>query len=124
MQSKLVFVYGSLKSGYFNHSLLSNAEFISNHITEAKFTLVNLGRYPAVLCNGKTSIQGEIYCINKATFFALDKLEGYPDFYDRILINTQFGKAWMYTLAKKNKNYPVIESGVWNPEEAVKTIHL
>lgn len=121
MQSKLVFVYGSLKSGYFNHHLLSNAEFISPHITEAEFTLIDLGRYPAVLCNGTTSIQGEIYSINKTIFLALDKLEGYPEYYDRILINTQFGKAWMYTLAKEDKNYPVIASGVWNPEEAVKT---
>ncbi|MDX1286052.1 MAG: gamma-glutamylcyclotransferase family protein [Draconibacterium sp.] len=113
MQSKLVFVYGSLKSGHHNHALLRNAEFVSNHITEPKFTLLDLGKYPAVLRQGTTSIHGEIYLVDQETFRALDKLEAYPDFYDRVLIPTEFGEAWMYTLVKKEHNYPVIKSGNW-----------
>lgn len=124
MQCKLVFVYGSLKAGHFNHSLLSNADFISIHRTEAVFTMVNLGAYPAVLCNGSTSIQGEIYGIDYATLIALDKLEGYPEYYDRIIIQTEFGEAWMYTRAKEKKKYPVIKSGIWNSKKAFETTHL
>ena len=113
MQSNLVFVYGSLKVGHYNHGLLSSAAFISTHITEPHFTLLDLGEYPAVLCQGDTCIHGEIYSVDATTFIALDELEDYPDMYDRILIPTEFGEAWMYTLAQQDNNYPVIASGIW-----------
>ena len=108
----LVFVYGSLKNGFHNHSLLASSEFISIHLTDTNFTLVDLGMFPAVLNQGTTAIQGEIYRINEMTLSELDKLEGYPRYYDRALISTKFGKAWMYIL-QKNNNYPVVESGIW-----------
>ena len=117
MKSIFVFVYGSLKSGHYNHSLLSNSVFVSNHITEPKFTLVDLGAFPAVLSHGATSIQGELYKVTEKTLAELDKLEGYPKYYDRMKILTDVGNAWMYTLVKGSKDYPVIESGIWNPDE-------
>ena len=117
MQRKLVFVYGSLKSGHYNHGLLSNAAFISTHITEPQFTLLDLGKYPGVLCHGDTCIHGEIYSVDHQTFIALDELEAYPDMYDRILIPTEHGQAWMYTLVKQEKNCPVIASGIWELKE-------
>ena len=108
----LVFVYGSLKRGFYNHGLLENSEFISEYKTGANFTLLDLIAYPAVLNEGTTSIKGEIYRVNENTFKQLDQLEGYPRFYDRIVIETKMGNAWMYIL-QENKNHPVIESGEW-----------
>ena len=89
------------------------SEFLSTHITEPKFTLVNLGAYPAVIDRGTTAIHGELYRISESTFSSLDKLEGYPEYYSRILIPTEYCDAWMYTLAKAGSSYPVIESGIW-----------
>ena len=113
MNTKLVFVYGSLKKDFYNHELLSSSEYISTHITDKKFTLVDLGAFPAVLNVGDTAIDGEIYRVNSNTFMELDKLEGYPRYYDRILISTDVGDAWMYIL-QKNNNYPIIASGIWS----------
>lgn len=112
MSNILVFVYGSLKKRFYNHSLLLSSEFISIHITEPKHTLVDLGAFPAVLNTGNTAIHGEIYRVSEDVFSELDRLEGYPRYYDRVLIPTEFGDAWVYILQKNNK-YPIIESGVW-----------
>lgn len=112
MGNTLVYVYGSLKNGYYNHGLLLDSTFMGTHITDNKYTLLNLGSYPAVITRGTTAIHGEIYRISESTLSTLDKLEDYPAFYDRILIATPFGNAWMYTL-QKNKHHPFISSGIW-----------
>jgi gamma-glutamylcyclotransferase (GGCT)/AIG2-like uncharacterized protein YtfP len=39
---------------------------------------------------------GEIYHIDDTQFRLLDELEWYPDFYQRIVIPTHYGDAWMY----------------------------
>ena len=41
---------------------------------------------------------GRVWEVNEDTFQVLDQIEGYPDFYDRKLVHTTEGKAWMYYL--------------------------
>lgn len=108
----LVFVYGSLKSGFANHVLIEECECLGIHSTEAKFTMVSLGPYPAVLEHGNTAIQGEIYAVDQAVFETLDTLEDYPDLYNRILIATSHGPAWMYVM-EAGSHYAIVESGIW-----------
>ena len=108
----LVFVYGSLKSNFYNHSLLLASEFVSTHITKSEFKMVDLGMYPAVLNEGVTAISGEIYRVNQDVFESLDQLEGYPDYYDRVVISTEFGNVWMYIL-QINDGSPIVSSGIW-----------
>jgi len=111
----LVFVYGSLKRGFGNHQLLEESEFIGHHITEPLYEMRSLGGYPGVLLNGDTPISGELYRVDEATFQRLDRLEGYPRFYQRLQIPTKEGYAWMYFLANEEryKDDPIVESGVW-----------
>lgn len=114
MIETFVFVYGSLKKGSYNHNLLLNSEFISQHITEQKYTMVDIGMYPAVIQSGNTAICGEIYKVEKNVLRALDELEGFPDYYDRILTPTKFGESWMYILPNNSENYTVLPSGQWD----------
>lgn len=107
-------VYGTLRKGFGNHSLLANkdTEYLGRCKTEPKFTMKSLGMFPGVYENGGTSITVEVYKINDDVFKRVDGLEGFPTFYDRQEINTEFGKAWMYFLKGKT-NHPIVTSGDW-----------
>lgn len=91
-----VFVYGSLKRGFSNHALLHRAAYLGEHVTTARYTMYDLGSYPAVSIGGRQAISGEVYAVDRQTLAALDRLEDYPRVYDRIRIATPFGPAWMY----------------------------
>jgi gamma-glutamylcyclotransferase (GGCT)/AIG2-like uncharacterized protein YtfP len=97
-----VFVYGSLKQGYGNHPILGTSELVAQYVTEPKYTMYSLGAFPAVVLDGETAISGEVYDVNDSVFKALDRLEGYPTFYNRTQIDTPYGKAWMYYLESDN----------------------
>lgn len=112
MQS-LVFVYGTLLSGEINNYLLSGAEPLGAHRTEPCFTMFSLGAYPAVARGGNTSIAGELYRVDAKGMEHLDHLEDYPRLYDRILIPTQHGRAWIYIYRGRVRGRPVIGSGDW-----------
>ena len=108
-----VFVYGSLKRGHSNHGFLQGADFVGAHSTRAVYTLLDLGYFPGVIAGGTTAIQGEIYRIDDDTLHALDRLEGHPEFYQRALIATPYGGAYIYLLTAADETYSVIASGVW-----------
>lgn len=107
----LVFVYGTLKSGFPNHRVLRGSRFVDDGYTRNRFFFANLGRFPAILqdenCTEfknlrKVVVHGEIYSVNDSTLKDLDSLEGYPDLYTRkiIPITTYKGtlNCWTYFL--------------------------
>jgi gamma-glutamylaminecyclotransferase len=91
-----VFVYGTLKRGQRNYRFLQAAEFVGTFSTDAIFSMYAFDDYPAVCEQGRHAIQGEIYHVSNPQFRVLDELERYPDFYQRIVIPTHYGDAWMY----------------------------
>jgi len=107
-----VFVYGTLKKGFGNHRLLDHgkAQFISEGTTNDKYTMLYYV-FPFVsrTMTPKTTIEGEVYEVDDKTFTRLDRLEGYPDFYDReqVLVDTPNGKVkvWMYFCDKPYQQY-------------------
>lgn len=114
--SDYVFVYGTLKRGFGNSVLLNEAEFVQEAVTEPKYTMRNLGFFPGVQLEGNTPISGEIYKVTDKEMERLDRLEGYPSFYNR----TQIGipglevTPWMYFLPKEGYQHnKVVPSGVW-----------
>lgn len=90
------FVYGTLRRGESNHHLLGDALFLGFHRTQARYSMLSMGWYPAVIDDGHTAIHGEVYQISKAHLGRLDQLEDYPRTYTRRLIRTPYGQAWMY----------------------------
>lgn len=113
--SSFVFVYGTLKAERGNHRTMhrANGRFIGKCTTVPEWTMYHLGGYPAIVPNGKTAIKGEVYEVD--TMAPIDQLEGYPHFYNRKLIETPFGPAWVYFLPVDTfiSNNKVVESGEW-----------
>ena len=102
-----VFVYGTLKSGGGLRGLdtISPESMIVGRAktTYPDFEMLDLGAFPGVI-DGEKYIQGEVWEVDENTFDVLDRIEGYPTFYNRKLIPTTQGKAWMYYL-KDHENY-------------------
>lgn len=86
MHRTLLFVYGTLRAGERNHRHLRGAALVGPARTPPKFRLVDLGRYPALLEGGETSVVGEHYRVDDETLAALDELEGHPDLFVRTSI--------------------------------------
>lgn len=112
-----VMVYGTLKRGNGNHSLLEKSDYLGPAVTEeAKYTMVDYGFFPAVIPSGEMVIHGEAYDVSDGVLARLDRLEGHPNFYTRTRVKTNFGEAWMYLIKPetlKDAKYPVIEGGIW-----------
>ncbi len=119
MKKYLVGVYGSLRSGMSNYQYyLSDSDYKGTFTTEPEYTLHSLDYYPGLKLNGNTSIVMEVYEVNEETLKNLNRLEGYcpgekSTFYDRIEINTPWGKAFTYIYVKELSKDSIVESGDW-----------
>jgi gamma-glutamylcyclotransferase (GGCT)/AIG2-like uncharacterized protein YtfP len=110
-----VFVYGSLMSGEANHRHIAAARFCGEARTEARFTLLDLGPYPAMTARGTTTVRGEIYELDGAMLAALDAFEGHPTLYARAPIAMDDGSlvdAYLMT-PERAGSLPAIDSGDW-----------
>ena len=103
-----VFVYGSLKRGFGNHSLLAMSKFHGSHTTaEDCYHMNSLGAFPAVTtvsddCENGYSISGELYTVDSATLRKLDQLEGNGSFYTRKIVRLNspvIKEAWIYLMS-------------------------
>ena len=94
----LVFVYGTLLSGFpMNESLLKDSKFLGEFATSPEYSMHSMmGYYPAITLNGNNSILGEVYGVDEDTLERLDSYEGYPEYYDKIVIDTEYGPAVVY----------------------------
>ena len=110
-----VFVYGSLKRGYWNSTILMDSEFLFKATTvDSVYDMFDLGSFPAVVKDGDSKIEGEVYKIKGRTIQMLDALEGNGSFYNREEILVTDGNkevsAWIYiycgTLGSMVSRYP------------------
>ena len=119
MKKYLVGVYGSLRKSMSNHQYyLSNSEYKGTFTTEPEYTLHSLSSFPGLKLNGNTSVVMEVYEVNESTLETLNRLEGYrpnekSTFYDRIEINTPWGKAFTYIYVNELSKDSIVESGDW-----------
>jgi len=116
---QLVFVYGTLREGEENYPLLADSKFLGKAVSARKFTMVDLGDYPAVIQQGDSAISGEVYVISIDTLAKLDILEEYPDCFQRITVSTPYGDTWMYVLGNMPESFvSQIEGGDWVARKA------
>jgi len=119
MKKYLVAVYGSLRKKQSNYEYyLSNSIYKGTFSTEPEYTLHSLTYYPGLKLNGNTSVIMEVYEVDENTLETLNRLEGYrPEekstFYDRIEINTPWGKAFTYIYVSELSKDSIVESGDW-----------
>lgn len=117
--SNLIFVYGTLKKGYWNHYLLENnhTNFVRKAKTKNKYSLTLRGAIPCLFKNPETSqIQGELYEVSNYVMSRLDRLEGHPFVYcrEQIEIEGYKEKAWCYfyhPINIREYNHDIIKSG-------------
>lgn len=113
----LVAVYGTLKQGQSNHHCLAGAEYLGSARLQG-FALYDLGPWPAVKRQPGV-VQVEVYAVDAATFAALDQLEEYradaPEegLYDRTLVDTPQGPAWLYLYNEPVRPEQYQASGNW-----------
>lgn len=108
-----IFVYGTLRKAEVNHYLLEGAAYLGEHRTLSRYKMLHLGAYPGVIEGGSTPIQGEVYRIDRAHLAKLDRLEDYPRLYTRKLIQTPWGRAWIYLYQGSKADRELIGSGNW-----------
>lgn len=109
-QPILVAVYGSLRKGMGNHRLLTSAELMTTERISG-FEMYSLGGYPFIR-PGEGDITIEVYVVDTHTFKRLDQLEGFPSFYNRKLVKTSVGSAWIYFIDQPGNPYRV-QDGDW-----------
>lgn len=115
IQEVLVAVYGSLRKGLGNHPLLerNDAQLLSTEQIKG-FQMYSLGGFPFITPDETAGdITIEVYAMPITGMRSLDALEGYPSFYDRMLVNTSKGQAWIYFIADRDGDYPLVEHGDW-----------
>lgn len=111
-------VYGILRMNAGRLScFMEDANFLGKTKTEPEFTMYG-GGCPVVCPGGITAITVEVYDVDEDTMKGTDRLEGYPHHYDRMEIDTKYGKAWMYfqqpySLLSNNR---IIKTGDWHDQ--------
>lgn len=82
----LIAVYGTLKRGFGNNILLSDAVFVSEGKTERKYPMVIHGSgLPFLVEKSGTgfNVDVELFLVSEEELSRLDMLEGHPDWYER-----------------------------------------
>lgn len=123
-----VFVYGTLKEGCGNHGLLINSEQLSMDVNVTG-RLYSLGGFPGIkpaqhdavrFRKAGSVVRGELYSVNDETLASLDRLEGHPRMYRRIIVpiffnDTIIDKGWVYFYNGSVEEPNHIPRGFWQP---------
>ena len=117
MKTVKLIVYGTLMSGESNHRFCQNAVSITP--CSVTGTLYDTGYgYPAFQPQGESTVKAELIEIPFEDWEAVDRLEGYPRFYDRQLFPAKLDDGtevtgWIYIMYTLPPMVKVIESGDW-----------
>lgn len=116
MSKHLVAVYGTLREGQ------GNWAWALNHPGAEKkggcqipfFKMYNTGGFPACIAGSDADvIEAEVFEVDDDTFQSLDRLEGYPHMYDRIEVDTEHGRCWIYVWNRPLGHMELIPDGDW-----------
>lgn len=126
----LVSVYGSLRKGMSNYKhYLEDSVYKGTFTTEPEYTMYSLDYFPGLKANGNHSVVMEVYEVSDNVLESLNQLEGYrknekSTFYDRVEINTPWGKSFTYIYVSNLSKDSIVESGDWvkfkNEKKSVK----
>ncbi|MFL1483420.1 gamma-glutamylcyclotransferase [Marinobacter sp. LN3S78] len=111
-------VYGTLKRGEPNHHWLARSDFLGT-CSLSSIVLYDLGLFPGAKLERSGGVLVEVYMVDAQIFTRLDELEGYDarspnsGLYDRVPLDTPYGKAWVYIYNHDVSGYPAIRSGGW-----------
>ncbi len=120
----LVAVYGTLRTGEGNFRVMTAAggESLGLGKTVENFNIYSLGGFPKVSLTrsgNKVPVVVEVFETSIAGITGpLDRLEGYPSFYNRTIIDVELDtgekvKAWIYHIEENGALSRPIMSGDW-----------
>lgn len=102
----LVFVYGTLKSGHYNHGIIKTDPTAKLILDDAfvQGQMYDLGQYPAIVPKTPGQSMGEVWDVSEATIRKMDSLESHPKLYVReevpLLGCTTTWTTWAYFLPR------------------------
>lgn len=112
-----VAVYGTLRKGQSNHSVLEDSPKVGELRQKLNYSMWDYnGWYPILTSSSKPSwLTLEVYSVNDRIFEALDFLEGYPVLYDRRLETIYGEDTYIYFMEnlKGKQGATPIPSGDW-----------
>ncbi|SNY98907.1 gamma-glutamylcyclotransferase family protein [Halomonas sp. hl-4] len=114
----LVAVYGTLKRGLNNAHCLSKAVWLGGD-TSTDLTLYDIGPYPGAKWQPSLGILLEVYRVTATQLAQLDALEDHRQTapergeYQRQLLATRFGTAWVYIYNPGVDGCLMIAEGGW-----------
>ncbi len=125
MTYELLFVYGTLMSGFSAHTFLMDSQFISHGILYGA-KLIHLPQgFPGAL-EGKGKIVGEVYRVDRLTLKAIDIYEDYNEEFSeeslfirklkpvKLIPLNEWIEAWVYILNKELlEEFTEIPLGNW-----------
>ena len=117
MNTVKLIVYGTLMSGESNHRFCRNA--VSINPCTITGTLYDTGYgFPAFVPEGENTVTAELIEIPFEDWEAVDRLEGYPRLYDRLMFSAKLADGtdttgWVYVMHNLPEMATVIESGSW-----------
>ncbi|SMP04292.1 Uncharacterized conserved protein YtfP, gamma-glutamylcyclotransferase (GGCT)/AIG2-like family [Desulfurobacterium pacificum] len=109
---ELLFVYGTLMSGFSAHTFLMDSEFVSHGVLYGARLLHLEDGFPAAV-EGEGEVFGEVYRVDSLTLAAIDAFEEFwEDFpersfylrkkkFVRLIPMNDFVEAWVYILNPK-----------------------
>ncbi|MCB5162351.1 gamma-glutamylcyclotransferase family protein [Marinomonas algarum] len=117
---QIVAVYGTLREGLNDHTLLSTGRRIGMGWLTG-FSMHDLGGSPAIVPAHENTerIRVEWYKIPDTTLEELDRLEGYDpnnaetSVFLRKRVFSPYGKGWIYVYNQPLKHAPYMEAGDW-----------
>lgn len=93
-------VYGTLRRQGTNHPVLSTLRPAPRYVATTAFggfKLIDLGPFPGLLIRpGWAAVTFELFEIDESHLPALDRFEGAPHLYQRVLIEADDVRAWVY----------------------------
>ncbi len=112
---KKIAVYGSLRKGFGNNRLIADSEQLTTEVVKIPYKMVSLGGFPGLVpVKEPQDITIEVWNVDDQTYRNVERLEGYPHFYQKDTIQTSEGDADVYVLLSGEfANYAAIEGGDW-----------
>ncbi len=115
-----IFVYGTLKSGFPNHSLLEGYNYSKGFIKD--FEMYGKHNTFPFISYGSGEVFGEVYYnIPNYLLEELDALEGHPTYYHRervwVYINNTVVYAYVYVNEHYRESNDRIKTGIWSGGE-------
>lgn len=131
MKKTKIFVYGSLKRGFYNgldlpywgdvgREAYEQIEFLGTATSSPEYTMISCGSYPAIIEYGNTSIVGEVWSIPNVILERIDRMEYGAGYYKtKIDVNGQISGTFdVYCMDQDSisQYWPRLKSGVWTNE--------